>query len=72
MRVKLKGELSTELSPRERDDLALRAMGFDTRQTAKRLGLSWRTVKNHQSEIERKTESHNMIQAILKFIGMLR
>lgn len=68
MTVKLKGELSTTLTPREREVLHLRAMGFDTRETAKRLGIKPMTVKNHQSEIERKMDSGNMIKAILRYI----
>jgi DNA-binding NarL/FixJ family response regulator len=52
-----------DLSPREREVLALIAVGLDNAQIAGRLNISPRTAKNHVSNILAKLAVPNRIQA---------
>ena len=46
-----------ELTPRERDILLSIDCGHSVRQTARQLGISARTVENHQSRLFRKLQT---------------
>ena len=51
-------DLARELTPRERQVLALVVQGHSDREIARRLRLSVRTAQNHLSAIRRKTGLH--------------
>jgi len=55
-----------QLTPRETEIFNLSAAGVPLKQIAARLQLSQRTVEKHRSNIMRKTETHSMMEAILK------
>lgn len=46
------------LSPREKDVLRCLAMGYDTGATAKRLQVSWNTVRTHTRNVYAKLDIH--------------
>lgn len=46
------------LSPREKDVLRCLAMGYDTGTTAKRLQVSWNTVRTHTRNVYAKLDIH--------------
>ncbi len=56
-------ERDADLSPREREVLALIAIGVDNAEIAQRLNISPRTAKNHVSNILGKLAVPNRIQA---------
>ena len=51
-----------EMSPREREVLALLAESLSNREMAVRLGLSERTVEGHRNNVYRKLRVHNAAQ----------
>lgn len=51
-----------EMSPREREVLALLAESLSNREMAARLGLSERTVEGHRNNVYRKLRVHNAAQ----------
>ena len=57
------GPAAPELSPREREVLALLADGHDNTEIARRLYLSPSTVKNHVSKLLEKLGVDNRVQA---------
>jgi len=58
--------LVRDLSPRERQTLALIAEGLDNAQIASRLGISPKTVRNTASRVYRKLGVSNRVQAIVR------
>jgi RNA polymerase sigma factor (sigma-70 family) len=59
-----------ELTPREREVLALLAEGRSTRQIAKKLGLSERTVESHIGNIYQKLRVRTRVQALYRAAGL--
>jgi len=55
---------STRLSPREREVLGLLAQGLPTKQIARSLGISERTVKFHVASLFAKLGASNRAQAV--------
>jgi DNA-binding NarL/FixJ family response regulator len=55
----------TELSPRERETLALLAGGLSNSEIAERLGISEKTVRNHLSHLFDKLGVWSRAQAIV-------
>lgn len=53
-----------ELTSRERDVLALVAVGYGNHEIARRLGLSEKTVRNHVSAITAKLQVHDRAAAV--------
>lgn len=51
-----------ELSPRERQVLALLAEGYGNREVADHLGLGIRTVETHREHISKKLEMHSVAE----------
>jgi DNA-binding NarL/FixJ family response regulator len=58
------------LTPRERQVLALLAEGSSTRQIAKRLGLSDRTIESHIGNIYEKLDVRTRVQALYRAAGL--
>lgn len=58
------GNRLSNLTDREFEIYKLSAIGLPIKQIASRLNLSMRTVEKHRSNIMRKTNAHNMIEAI--------
>jgi RNA polymerase sigma factor (sigma-70 family) len=58
------------LTPRERQVLALLAEGLSTRQIAKRLGLSDRTVESHIGNVYQKLDVRTRVQALYRAAGL--
>ena len=54
------------LSPRQREVLALLALGVKARGIALRLGLSETTVRNHIAEILRRLGCHSQLEAVAR------
>jgi DNA-binding NarL/FixJ family response regulator len=59
-----------ELTPRERDILLSIDLGHSVRQTARQLGISARTVENHQSRLFRKLGVRNRAEALAVAHGL--
>ncbi|WP_297098658.1 LuxR C-terminal-related transcriptional regulator [uncultured Draconibacterium sp.] len=59
-----------ELTSREYDILKISGKGTPIKLIAAELGISQRTVEKHRSNIMRKTDSMNIIEAIGKVYGM--
>jgi DNA-binding NarL/FixJ family response regulator len=53
------------LSAREREVLQLMADGLPARQIAKRLGISYSTVRTHVRSINAKLEAHSTLKAVV-------
>jgi len=62
------GILGVRLTPRERDVLRLVARGLTSRQAARRLHLSVRTVDNHVQAVMRRTGAPNRTTLVLLLI----
>ena len=58
-------ELATPLSARELEVLRLLTQGYTVNAIAERLGLSAKTVANHQSSVKQKLGATNALQLIL-------
>lgn len=58
--------LAGEVTPREREILALLADGLTMRQVGRRLGISSRTVESHVLSLYRKLGVHSRVQAVAK------
>lgn len=61
---------STTLSPRERDVLRFLAEGLSSKEIARRLSLSVRTVENHRASIVRRTGLHSVAQLTLHAVRL--
>jgi RNA polymerase sigma factor (sigma-70 family) len=59
-----------QLTPRERQVLALVAEGLSTRQIANRLGLSSRTVESHIGNLYQKLDVRTRVQALYRAAGL--
>lgn len=59
-----------DLTSREYDILKISGKGTPIKLIAAELGISQRTVEKHRSNIMRKTNSMNIIEAIIKVYGM--
>lgn len=59
------------LSEREREVFALMAEGLSTKQIAKELGLSPRTVETHRAHLFAKLEVESLVQLIRVYCGLL-
>jgi DNA-binding CsgD family transcriptional regulator len=58
---------STEqLSPRQREILALLAQGVRAREIGLKLGLSELTVRNHISGVLHRLDCHSQLQAVAR------
>lgn len=60
------GAAAVELTARERDILASIAEGDAVKQTARKLGITVKTVQNLQSRLFRKLDARNRAQAITR------
>ncbi|MEW6047657.1 MAG: response regulator transcription factor [Bacillota bacterium] len=58
----------SQLTPREREVLALMARGLTNQEIARRLVISEHTVKNHVSNIYRKLGSDDRTRVVLMAI----
>jgi two-component system, LuxR family, response regulator FixJ len=56
------------LTPRERDVVAGIAMGETNKETARRLGLSARTIEGYRSNLRRKVGARNAAQLVRRFL----
>lgn len=61
-----------EMSPREREVLALLTESLSNREMAARLGLSERTVEGHRNNVYRKLRVHNAAQLANVLRGIFR
>ncbi|MBZ0165095.1 MAG: helix-turn-helix transcriptional regulator [Notoacmeibacter sp.] len=59
------------LTSREREILALVGTGKTTKEIARDLGISPKTVEFHRSHLMRKFDAHNMAELVLKAGGTL-
>ena len=59
------------LTPREREILQLVGNGKTTKEIARDLGISPKTVEFHRSHLMRKFEAHNMAELVRKAGGLL-
>ena len=57
-------QLSANITPREREVLALLVQGESTKSIAKLLNLSTKTIELHRSNLLRKTESKSSIELV--------
>ena len=62
--------LTTSLSPREQEVLALIASGKTSREIAKHLGVSFKTAVAHRYHIYKKLDIHNLVQLTRAAIRM--
>lgn len=60
----------TEISPRERDVLRYVAEGLSSKEIARKLNLSVRTVENHRANISRRTGLHSVAQLTLHAVRL--
>lgn len=58
-----------DLTPREREVLALLADGQTPKEVADKLEISWQTVRNHIRLIYEKLHVHTRTDAVLKYLG---
>lgn len=58
------GSVRPELSPREREVLAMLTMGLDARGIARRLGISLNTCRGYVKTLLRKLDAHSQLEAV--------
>lgn len=58
------------LTKREREILLETAMGYESKQTAQRLGISYQTVKNHKTNIYVKLDVWGAAEAVALMMAM--
>lgn len=63
--------VDVHLTPREREILQLVGNGKTTKEIARDLGISPKTVEFHRSHLMRKFEAHNMAELVRKAGGLL-
>jgi len=69
-RMRESSKAAASLTPRERQILGLITEGLSTRQMARRLGLSERTVESHISRLYQKLEVRTRVQALHRAAGL--
>ncbi len=60
------------LTPRQREVLSLIAAGMTAKQIARRLGVEYGTVRQHERDIFLRLGVHNRMHAALRFHGLLQ
>lgn len=60
---------AADLSPREREVLALLAQGFLQKEIADQLGITFHTVQTHTARIYEKLQVRSRAQAVAKYLG---
>lgn len=65
MKVKLKGEIPTHLTPRQVTVVLLKARGYSDKQVAKWLDISMFTTKRHIADIKERLGATNITQAVV-------
>ena len=58
--------VANELTPRDREILALIAAGIDTKEIAARTGLTVNTVRGHVQSVIEKLDAHSRLEAVLR------
>lgn len=61
---------NVQLTPRERDVVKLLARGWSSKQVAKSLEISHRTVEAHRMRIGRKLDVSTTVEIVTKFAGL--
>ena len=56
--------LGSDLTPRELEVLSLMGRGYDAKQVAKTLGISWHTSRSYTKNILLKLDAHSALQAV--------
>ncbi|HEY3086347.1 MAG TPA: response regulator transcription factor, partial [Candidatus Dormibacteraeota bacterium] len=64
-RGKDREHMRESLGPREREVLQLMADGVKTREIARRLGISYSTVRTHVRSISAKLGSHSAVKTVI-------
>ncbi|HKV88877.1 MAG TPA: response regulator transcription factor [Candidatus Dormibacteraeota bacterium] len=64
-RGRAREEIRVSLSPREREVLELISHGLPSREVAKRLGVSYSTVRTHVRSINTKLGAHSKLNAVV-------
>ncbi len=59
-RVKINSQSSGTLSPRQREVLSLVAQGLSTKEIARRLGISGKTVETHRTQLMARLDIHEV------------
>ncbi len=59
-RVKINSHSSGRLSPRQREVLSLVAQGLSTKEIARRLGISGKTVETHRTQLMARLDIHEV------------
>ncbi len=58
----------TQLSQREHEVCELVILGLSTKEVARRLGISPRTVDDHRQRVYRKLDVHNVVSLVRKLL----
>ena len=61
---------NVQLTPRERDVVKLLARGWSSKQVAKSLGISHRTVEAHRMRLGRKLDVTTTVEIVSKLAGL--
>ena len=61
--------MDKDLTPRERQIMALVTVGKYNKEIAKALGISVETVKSHRKRAFKKLGAHNAVEAAMAFIA---
>jgi DNA-binding NarL/FixJ family response regulator len=56
--------LGADLTPRELEVLSLMGRGYDAKQVAATLGISWHTSRSYTKNILLKLDAHSALQAV--------
>lgn len=61
---------NVELTPREREIVTLLARGWSSKQVARSLGISHRTVEAHRTRLGRKLDATTTVELVSKLVGL--